>query len=224
MAVRDWDSAVSYLGRGRHKHYRPLYEGSMHVWKVNPDDPDTDIAVGWYKWNKESPILLYHKDGTATLTGFAMWSSARRWAAEYLNLMAFYYRAGKFKIQQPDDPIKKSRKRRCRYCLGYKQIIYTCTGEMRNARGYRLQDCFDTAHKWDGTHTAVVDCGQCVDGYLSPREAYESFTWKPRGNTTHPQHGYVRPKFPKLRIDPKQRKIIAIEIIREEESEDVRSS
>jgi hypothetical protein len=195
----------------------------MHVWKVNPDDPDTDVAVGWYKWNKEAPILLYHKDGTATLTGFAMWASARRWAVEYLNLMGFYYRAGKFKIQQPDDPIKKKRIRRCKYCLGYKQIISTCQGEIRNDRGYSLDDCFDPSHTLGGTHPVTIPCHQCVNGFLSPRDAYESFVWEPVGNTVHPQHGYVRPRFPKLRIDTKTRKIIAIEILREE-NEDVRSS
>jgi len=220
--VRNWDSAVDYLERGRHKHVRPLYEGSLHLWKIDPDNPDTDIAIGWYKWNKEAPILIYHKDGTATLPGKAMWASARRWTSNYANIMGFYYRAGKFKIQQPDDPIATRRKRRCRECLGYQQIIYTCTGESRRV-GWSWTECADPMHIYGETHTAVVPCKSCVNGYLSPREAYKSFTWEPRGNRTHPAHGYVIPRFPALRFDMESRKIIAIEIIREED-EDVRSA
>lgn len=219
--VRNWDSAVDYLERGRHKHVRPLYEGSLHLWKVDPDDPDTDIAIGWYKWNKEAPILIYHKDGTATLPGIAMWASARRWSAYYGNIMGFYYRAGKFKIQQPDDPISKKRKRRCRNCLGYQQIIYTCDGETRYGRYYGGQ-CSDPMHIYGETHPAVVKCRECIDGYLSPRDAYQSFTWEPIGTKMH-RHGWVQPRFPALRFDMESRKIIAIEILREEE-ENVRSA
>lgn len=217
--VRNWDSAVDYLKGGRHKHYRPLYEGSLHLWKIDPDNPDTDIAIGWYKWNSESPILIYHKDGTATIPGNTMWASARRWTCHYGNVMGFYYRAGKFKIQQPDDPISKRRKRRCRECLGYKQVIYTCEGELR---GNRWGACDDVSHTFGDTHTAVYECNRCIDGYLSPREAYQSFTWEPIGTKVH-KHGWVQPKFPALRFDMESRKIIAIEILREEE-EDVRSS
>jgi hypothetical protein len=195
---------------------RPLYEGSLHLWKVEPENPDTDIAIGWYKWNKECPVLIYHKDGTATIPGKAMWASARRWASHYGNIMGFYYRAGKFKIQQPDDPIAPKRKRRCRECLGYKQFIYTCTGDVRGGR-YSWGTCTDPVHAYGDTHTTTMACNWCVDGFLSPREAYKSFTWEPIGHVTHPVHGYVQPRFPALRFDMESRKIIAIEIIREED-------
>lgn len=220
--VKNWESAADYLSRGRHKHRRPLYTGSLHVWKLKDEDPNSDIAIGWYKWNRDAPIVIYHKDGTATLPGLAVFPSARRYACQFANVMGLYYRNGKLKVQQVDDPIAKRRKRRCKNCLGYKQIIFTCTGERRYSR-FTWHECDDEMHKYGETHTVTQKCNNCIDGFLSPREAYESFVWKQRGSYTH--HHWSRPKFPALRIDLDTGKIIAIEIVpKEKEQEDVRSA
>jgi len=154
-----WEQAVDYLSTGRNKNLRPMYHMSLHVRRIEPDNPDSSIGIGYYNsWSLRNGITLdqldvviYHKNGTATVTNNTYWSSARNVALAYANLVAYSKRQGVLKLRQDTDLPKKAYTRPCGTCMGMKTHMY---------RSF-------------GTGEVVTEkCPDCIDGYKRTKEGW----------------------------------------------------
>lgn len=161
--VHTWDEAVVWLEGGRNPDLRPLYHAGLYVRRMNPGDPNSPIAIGWFhKYARQDPnymhrntILIYHKGDIAELSGLNVYPSARRAMKYYANLVDLYKRNGKIKIRQSTDKVITSKRRVCNMCKGMRSWIY------RNDAGDVIKH----------------ECTNCTDGYGSSRTSHYAMTW-----------------------------------------------
>lgn len=156
--VHNWEQAAEWLSKGRDKNRRPLYHMSLHVKRLDPSDPNSSIAVGYYNtWKArlgETPefwdVVVYHKDNTATVTHNSQWASARRASCYYANLTGLYRRNGELWLRQDNDKPKKAYTRPCSKCHGMMTNMY--------------MDDLGVVQK--------VRCGECTDGQKRSKQGY----------------------------------------------------
>ena len=145
-----WEQAVDYLSTGRNKNLRPMYHMNLHVRRIEPDNPDSSIGIGYYNpWSlrngitmQQLDVVIYHKNGTVTVTNNTYWSSARNVAIAYANLVGYLKRNGVLKLRQDTDLPKKAYARPCTKCKGMQTHMFRSpmTGEIITQR---CPDCFD---------------------------------------------------------------------------------
>lgn len=145
--VPDWQWADTFLKGGRKKYERPLYDRGLRLYKTNKWDADSDINISW-SWNKSTPFVTYHKDGTTTINGPTYphgWPTLRSQSVRLtINRYAgikIYQRNFKFYLEEYDAPIGPAKIQGCRTCKQTGLVDGWCYG----------QSCYDGKKGEDGS-------------------------------------------------------------------------
>lgn len=191
MIVDNYQSADTWLSRGRRKWERPLYTRGLALRRVPGTGnltTSSDIEV-FCRWNRQT-LVTYHADGTTTIQAknyqthwggsynpLYSWSTRTVWR-DFANLRDVYQRKHKIHVVFQDAKTKPGKLRKCRRCNGLGLLDGYCHLWWNSGRQVESrQPCEhgETTSHW--THKTET-CSRCNGtGKALYGAGYETMLW-----------------------------------------------